>query len=260
MTCYENVNKVMGLKAANAFWNPHYYDPTRRTLTKRLIYTGEKELQSEIRALVWMAIVTNRTLILPNVLANERIGTVDLYYGQALWPGFRLAYLRPGIDVDIVEPAFYWRIRRDYLRTKTHVDDTTSGASIPEPFIVEVDRGLAFDKVASFLKSYSEHTRLVIHMSPPAGIMRWSSAHQKAQKTEQLHNITKLWADDSVGIWRSFSEESRDYGKLVAPYGKGFLKYRAGEYSGKYFVNNVRLCRKVFAPMRGNRSCFDKCD
>ena len=32
MTCYENVNKVMGLKAANAFWNPLYYDPNKRTI------------------------------------------------------------------------------------------------------------------------------------------------------------------------------------------------------------------------------------
>ena len=105
VTCYENVNKVMGLKAGNAFWNPYYYDASRRTLTKQLIYIDEKQLEIEVKTLIWIAMATNRTLILPNVLARENIGTVELYEGQALWPGFRLAYLKEPLDVQVLQNA-----------------------------------------------------------------------------------------------------------------------------------------------------------
>lgn len=33
-TCYERATKLLGLKAANAYWNFMNYDPNRRTLTK----------------------------------------------------------------------------------------------------------------------------------------------------------------------------------------------------------------------------------
>lgn len=58
----------MGLKAANAFWNPRYYDPLRRTITKQLLYIDSQSLLDEVRSLVWLAIVTERSLILPNIL------------------------------------------------------------------------------------------------------------------------------------------------------------------------------------------------
>lgn len=33
-TCYERATKLLGLKAANAYWNFVNYDPNRRTITK----------------------------------------------------------------------------------------------------------------------------------------------------------------------------------------------------------------------------------
>jgi hypothetical protein len=51
-TCYEQKAKVMGLKAANAFWNPEYYDPNRKTLTKKLIHTKGKDI--ELRSLIYL--------------------------------------------------------------------------------------------------------------------------------------------------------------------------------------------------------------
>lgn len=69
-TCYEHSTKVMGLKATNAFWNPEYYNPLRRTITKQLLFVNEAQLLDEVRSLVWLAIRTNRALVLPNILGK----------------------------------------------------------------------------------------------------------------------------------------------------------------------------------------------
>ena len=74
-TCYEQKAKVNGLKAANAFWNPHYYDPQRPTITKQLVYTSKDSLLQEIRTLIYLAVALNRTLIVPNILGDETMGT-----------------------------------------------------------------------------------------------------------------------------------------------------------------------------------------
>jgi hypothetical protein len=243
MTCYENVNKVMGLKAANAFWNPLYYDPSRRTLTKQLIFINERQIQAEIRALIWVAVATNRTVIIPNALAKDSIGSVDLYNGLALWPGFRLAYIRNGIKVDVVEPAFYWRVRRDYSgRDRSFVD------RVPDPHVLRIPEGSSLAEIIGAV-SPVQHSRLILQVLP-----------------KEVHGIEdsdgyrrlKAWADDSVGLWRSYRQELSEYGQLTSP--STSILYRGGKYSGKFFLENVRVCRKIFQPMRGNRSCFDKCD
>jgi hypothetical protein len=50
---------------------------------------------------------------------DQHKDAVEHYRGQALWPAYRVAkVLRKGKDpplqVNIAEPAFYWRIQRDY--------------------------------------------------------------------------------------------------------------------------------------------------
>ena len=47
-TCYEKWNKVTGLKAVNAFWNPFYYDPSIPTITKQLVFTTEREVNTDV--------------------------------------------------------------------------------------------------------------------------------------------------------------------------------------------------------------------
>ena len=69
-TCYEKATKVTGLKAVSAFWNPFYYDPTRPTLTKQLVYTTPEALVQELQSLVYIAIATRRALIIPNLLGD----------------------------------------------------------------------------------------------------------------------------------------------------------------------------------------------
>lgn len=67
-TCYEGYTKLLVLKACNGFYSELYYDPLRRTLTKPLMYITRRGLMDEIRALSFLAIYSNRTLLLPNVL------------------------------------------------------------------------------------------------------------------------------------------------------------------------------------------------
>jgi hypothetical protein len=67
-TCYEKNTKVMGLKAASVFWNPKYYDANRRTITKQLLFVDANQLLDEIRSMIWLAVVLNRSFILPNIL------------------------------------------------------------------------------------------------------------------------------------------------------------------------------------------------
>ena len=271
MTCYENVNKVMGLKAANSYWNPVYYDPNRRTITKKLLFTSEKELQSELRALVWLAIATKRALILPNVLGNDGIGTVDLHMGRALWPGFRLAYIKRDIQVDIVEPAFYWRIKRDYSKPLhesqygRNMSQSVQEVAIPDPYIFAIEDGINLNKLVALVLPIT-HPRIILHSLPKAQYRKYldkskfggSSASNIDLDRESVNNL-KAWADDSVGIYDSFDKEFASYGRVYSPT-TSYMYDNRNEYKGKFFLENMRICRKVFAPMRGNRSCFDKCD
>jgi len=68
-TCYEKTSKLHALKAANAFWADEYYAPTKKTLTKPLMLrTSVQDLLDEVRALAYVALRTNRSLIIPNIL------------------------------------------------------------------------------------------------------------------------------------------------------------------------------------------------
>jgi hypothetical protein len=113
-TCYEHSTKVMGLKAASAYWNPRYYDPLRRTLTKQLLYLSDGQLIAEVRSLLWLAKETGRDFILPNVLGSESIQSLGKYRNQSLWPGFRVVSVSDELRVSVLEPSYYWRMHRDY--------------------------------------------------------------------------------------------------------------------------------------------------
>jgi len=63
-------------QAANAFWNPIYYDPHRRTLTKQLVYLSDAQLRWEVRTLLYLGMVSNRSVIIPNILGTLFILTL----------------------------------------------------------------------------------------------------------------------------------------------------------------------------------------
>lgn len=247
-TCYEQKMKVMGLKAANAFWNPKYYNPKRRTLTKKLLYGTEIELLQEVRTMVYLAVVSNRTLIIPNVLGHDRITTVDYYLGKAMWPGFRVLYVKKDskIGVDIVEPAFYWRVQRDYSKI------------VPPPklAVLTVESATKLAEIEKLLLSplYNDHPRIVMHSVKKRYV---DAAMAQTDIDEEVATLN--WAMDSVGTYRQHDIESAHYvsiPKLSAPR-YGGVKRTNLAYD---IIHDTRLCNGVFARMKGNRSCFDKCD
>ena len=248
-TCYEQKTKVMGLKAANAFWNPNYYDPNRRTLTKRLLYSTNGNLQEEIHSLLYLAAITNRTLIIPNILAHESIANtrnIIKYEGKVLWPGFRVVYFRQktNLKVDIAEPAFYWRVKRDYS------DD------VPDPYIIPFGKKASFQIIEKLLLSdkVQNQSRVVIDISP-------TYRGEDTNKNDPRILDTIKWAQDSVGLYKTFDEESKKYLEIPSIYHR-YIDQRY--YKDYLLVNKIkketRLCDRIFMQMKGNRSCFDKCD
>jgi len=238
-TCYEHVTKVMGLKAANAFWNPKYYDPIRPTITKQIMYVSELQLLDEVRSLMWLALETKRSLITPNILGADDIETVDKYYNQALWPGFRVSHLKRlggknALRIDIIEPAYYWRVNRDY-------DD------VPEPTILSFDPNT--ENLSTLKKRIlalgSSAPRLVLHAKPNSVIENDVDANTRVTK----------WAKDSVGSYDlPYSQEIKRYGSISS------VKDIRSENGVDDVLQGVRNCMNIFGPLKGNRTCFQICD
>ena len=272
-TCYEQRTKMMGLKATNAFWNPHYYAPTQRTLTKPLLWSagGDDTLRQELRALVYLALATGRALIVPNVLGPDGAPAVDPFDNRSYWPGFRVLRKRPNnakapnrggaswlssvsatssnasqqqrrIDaasLSVLEPGFYWRVLRDYAE------------AIPDPLVVSFARTDSLRALEARLLAadLAGQPRLVLDVEP-------------AGKTDRAARQARIrtWADDSVGRMRSHAEEAADYAPLP-PVDTRRDKGVANAPLAADVVQDYRSCNGIFETytMRGNRSCFDRC-
>lgn len=272
-TCYEQKVKIMGLKAANAFWNPKYYDPLRRTITKKIIFTTPRTVLQEVRALIYLALRTNRTVIIPNLLAatitdlsllqaeDKRSNKVQrpVYRNQTLWPGFRVLFLKPKgkgkngepvVQVEIAEPSFYWRVKRDYA---------SASRPVPRPHIISAPETVTMKGLEKLLSQPENAAapRVVLHV--------YSSFKTKAtvkQDEESLLTYQVQWAQDSVGRFLSFEQEALIDRKLPEvdmaefdPESELIQRNLAHD-----IVQNSRLCANILQRMKGNRSCFDKCD
>jgi hypothetical protein len=243
-TCYEQKTKVMGLKAASAFWNPRYYDPNTRTITKKLLFSTPAELEQEVLSLVYLAIVTNRTLIIPNILGEERLSivrTVDPYKNLSLWPGFRVAFFKNikrkmylDLNIKIAEPSFYWRIKRDYSK------------EIPEANVLFYNQDSSLRDIEKDILTPKNQNlpRLIIHVAK----------NNKNNNNIKIINELNIWSSDSVGSYNNYRIESFNYIELPK------LIDVSKKNLWNQIRNEVRLCKKIFYPMQGNRSCFDKCD
>jgi hypothetical protein len=248
-TCYEKATKVLGLKAANAFWNPKYYDSLRPTLVKPLIYFNQQQLIDEIRSLLWLALTTKRSLIVPNILGpttdllTKRIG---LYKNQILWPGFRVVFFKKNLKINILEPSFYWRIQRDY-------------DEIPLPNIVfyrKHDDLLSLQK--KILTENQKFSRIILSSDSFLSSALFPSTF--SDREEWLKKELLDWAADSVGLFKHpFEQYSKSY--LPLPSLKGIRGDDNLEHmlSIQDVLNGVRLCAGVFDPPKGNRTCFQIC-
>lgn len=217
------------------------------------MYLNERQLRFDVRALLYLAYSTNRSLILPNVLGNETDATsgVQLYRGRALWPGFRVAYFksRYRVPVKVLEPAFYWRVQRDYL-------DEDHGHFLSSPTVVPL-RNLSeysIGAVEALLHSerYRDAHRIVLDAP--------SKARKHRQTEQQAQDRLTRWAEDSVGLFEAFEIEARRYRPLPLLTDSEVKMPPLHPSEARNLVQEVRLCDRVMRPNLGNRSCFDKCD
>lgn len=236
-TCYEQSTKVMGLKATNAYWNPRYYDPLRPTITKQILFLSDEQVLEEMRVLVYLAMATRRALIAPNLLGDENgnHGVTERYHGRAMWPGFRVIKFKrtKGVNdlrVNVLEPAFYWRVSRDY-------DEP------PEPVIVYFDP--AKDKIAAIVKRIkaANAPRIVLHAKTESA---------PVDPTTEMR--LKVWSSDSVGTFDPFEVEKRRYAQLPS------LKDNRDNSVVEKVLQGMRNCEHIFGKLKGNRTCFQICE
>ena len=240
-TCYEQSTKVMGLKATNAFWNPKYYDPLRPTITKQILFINDEQVLDEVRSLVYIAMHTKRAVITPNLLGNESStehGVTERYKGMAMWPGFRVTKFkrtegRNDISVDVLEPAYYWRVQRDY-------DDA------PEPVVVFFDP--VKDKLTALIERIkalgTSAPRIILHT------LRRDPGTSPAEATRRL----AVWAQDSVGVYESYNVERARYDSMPS------VKDIRNERGVQGLLLGMRNCGDIFGKLKGNRTCFQICD
>jgi hypothetical protein len=76
----------------------------------------------------------------------------------------------------------------------------------------------------------------------------------------QYRNELLKWSDDSVGYFSGFQHELNGYGQIPSLSTGSFFSTVTNQLLAKSIVQDIRLCARIFLPMKGNRSCFDKCD
>ncbi len=243
-----------------------------------------------MRGLSYLALRLNRTLILPNVLAETRKvdaevrrsnkGQRPIYMGNTLWPGFRVLYSKgignhkngqPVLPVPTVEPAYYWRIKRDLtddlVEEGLGQEEAKAEAhnAVPTPKVVMVTDhdNLADIEVKLKAAAVAGHPRVVVHVVP-TGRGKGKGKGKDKDKVPPLNAEERVveWAQHSVGLYGSYKVEKKVYGTLPAI--EQMVKPRAGNPAVNGLANsinaNLRLCGSILEPMRGNRSCFDKCN
>ena len=188
-------------------------------------------------------------MVIPNVLGNDRQTDGPRVDGLSLWPGFRVLFTKKGFDLptNILEPAYYWRIRRDY---PTYV--------VPSPTVMVVNMStiggggeeVSIGDVLAMLNSepYRHQPRIVLSMNTIA-----------QESISSLNHRLHVWSDDSVGRFSSFEEESGRYEALPKLIERAYNNLHEAAIF-RSITRDTRLCADMFVFDKGNRSCFDKCD
>lgn len=105
---------------------------TRPTITKKILYISDEQVRNEIRTLLYLGYISNRSVIIPNIFSAPKVmhNPLDFYEGRSLWPWFRIMFYKKSLKLpnplNIIEPSYYWRIERDYFMNK--------GDLIPKPY------------------------------------------------------------------------------------------------------------------------------
>ena len=160
------------------------------------------------------------------------------------------------------EPAFYWRIIRDYedqLREEgLGVEEARQKASqaVPEPVVVTVSVSDSLVDIEKRLQASDVRNapRLVLHVTRTESGEGNGQSRQRHEQEEM-----KSWAVHSVGEFRSYEEELKEYNQLPSMVGISGAPHAPNGLTSAKLTDNIRLCKGILEPMMGNRSCFDKC-
>jgi len=208
-------------------------------------------LLDEVRSLVWLAIATNRSLILPNILGPDAMfPSIGGYHKKTLWPGFRVLKAKKELSMltSVLEPSFYWRVDRDY-------------GSPPQPKIIYFDPRIhtledirrlvmAADKVYSrvvlqvatlpkFMLDHAAKNLLEMEKGNTKTVLSSSKKTDLRNLIRDLEDGTLDWAVDSVGKFSGYYfEEVRKYYAL--PSVKGLRKLSNSIYSKQKVVMSYR--------------------
>ena len=261
-TCHERSTKLLGLKAANAFWNSLYYNPHRRTITKPLMFLSKRQLRMELISLTYLAMKTNRTLLLPNILIGvgsnikgdmkkelcenhnvpycfEVINSRDIlekqdhaafFQGEWYWPSWRtIVDFEENLGLDTVEPSYYFKIQNDFKM------------EVPEPYVHRIDVNLNHISLNQVLNDISQinEERLVLDL--------YDSKLGKEFRggPDDIHS----WASSSISAWNKRDEVINKWTYLPLP----------PHNTNNEIQHNVDICNSFMKYVKGNRSCFSKC-
>lgn len=189
---------------------------------------------------MWLALSTNRDLIIPNLLGHEEWTNGGRYKGQAMWPGFRVAKLkraegRTSIKIEILEPAYYWRVHRDY-------DDA------PAPRVV------LFDPKRDDLRTIKD--MVTSQGDVPRIVLQGVNADSDASEQSDAKRRAVVWASDSVGWFEQpFSSEQLRYKFLPSVKRLGRNVQHVSD-----ILDGLRNCQNIFGSPKGNASCFQICE
>lgn len=154
------------------------------------------------------------------------------------------------MKVDVLEPAFYWRISRDY-------------DEVPKPKFVffhpkKHDLNEVYDMITK--DDIDKSSRLVLHGSMSSKLTSFNSKPNYDSLDDKkllkiINNVAK-WADDSVGWYEnSFTKELFNYGVLAS-----VKTLSRNQPLIDDALKGMRACQNIFGPHKGNRSCFQICD
>ena len=268
-TCYEKTSKLLGLKAANAFWNVNYFTSPKRTLTKPLMTTNDlSELLREVRVLVYLAIKSNRSLIIPNVLIGsglqvpfglktppspegvaylsravpiqrdhkrltQNLESLNMTHAilqgpEYYWPAFRTIFTQTSL-VEVLEPSYYYRVQEHYsLRP-------------PEPVVLRWgSHQKSAHKLLAALLALGDADRVVIDVLP------------RNNKTV-LADIVG-WAKDSASSWGDNKIKKQHYLPMTLD-----TELHNRDQIYKILQRDIKMCSAFLERSGGNRTCFEKC-
>jgi hypothetical protein len=174
---------------------------------------------------------------------TEQSKFLKMYKNRLLWPGYRVAKVISNeyFYIDILEPAYYWRIERDY---------SSNNVYIPDPVVVSIahpkEKMASSNNYISMILNELTNPKI---MSQPRVVL-----HLMKYDDQFDESAIKMWSKNSVGLYGRYEDEKKDYNPL--PSLSTSIK---NDLLTSLIQKNVRNCIYIFQQPRGNRSCFDKC-